>query len=165
MIHIKRNFYFQLGIFSTTLYLINLVFNSMIFDIYFIIPLWKIYAFNTVLVLITFWTIKLLTKTKLNLLFSFIIASINKMLLTILFVYPIIHFDGDKQGLIVTFFIIYFIFLFFEIKSLQKVFDRWNHCCFFIWNINICMYICNRIWSIIIVTLKTIVLIWKIYFF
>jgi hypothetical protein len=124
VIHIKRNFYFQLGVFSTTLYLINLVFNSMIFDIYFIIPLWKIYAFNTVLVLITFWTIKLLTKTKLNLLFSFIIASINKMLLTILFVYPIIHFDGDKQGLIVTFFIIYFIFLFFEIKSFQKVFDR-----------------------------------------
>jgi len=57
-------------------------------------------------------------------LFSFVIASINKMILTILFVYPIIHFNGPKQGLIVTFFIIYFIFLFFEIKSLQKVFNR-----------------------------------------
>jgi hypothetical protein len=72
------------------------------------------------LVLVTFWTIKILTKTKINLLFSFVIASLNKMLLTIIFVYPIIHFDGDKDGLILTFFIIYFIFLFFEIKSLQK---------------------------------------------
>ena len=122
--HIKSKFYFQLGFFSIVLYLINLVFNSFIFEMYFIIPLWKIYVFNIVLVLITFWTIKLLTITKLNLLISFVIASINKMLLTILFVYPIIRFDGDKQGLIVTFFIIYFIFLFFEIKSLQKVFDR-----------------------------------------
>ena len=122
--HIKSKFYFQLGFFSIVLYLINLVFNSFIFEMYFIIPLWKIYAFNTVLVLVTFWTIKLLTKTKLNLLLSFVIASINKMLFTILFVYPIIRFDGDKQGLVVTFFIIYFIFLFFEIKSLQKVFDR-----------------------------------------
>ena len=122
--HIKRKFYFQLGLFSIILYLINLVFNSLLFEIYFVIPLWKIYVFNTVLVLITFWTIKLLIKIKLNFLFSFVIASINKMILTILFVYPIIHFNGPKQGLIVTFFIIYFIFLFFEIKSLQKVFNR-----------------------------------------
>ena len=122
--NIKIKFYFQLTLLSIILYFINLVFNSLFFEIYFLIPLWKIYVFNTALVLITFWTIKLLTKTKLNLLFSFVIASINKMLLTILFVYPIINFDGNKQGLIVTFFIIYFIFLFFEIKSLQKVFDR-----------------------------------------
>jgi len=122
--HIKSKFYFQLGLFSIILYLINLVFNSLLFEIYFVIPLWKIYVFNTVLVLITFWTIKLLIKIKLNFLFSFVIASINKMILTILFVYPIIHFNGHKQGLIVTFFIIYFIFLFFEIKSLQKVFNR-----------------------------------------
>ena len=122
--HIKSKFYFQLGLFSIILYLINLVFNSLLFEISFVIPLWKIYVFNTVLVLITFWTIKLLIKIKLNFLFSFVIASINKMILTILFVYPIIHFNGHKQALIVTFFIIYFIFLFFEIKSLQKVFNR-----------------------------------------
>jgi hypothetical protein len=118
--HIKTKVYLHLALFSILLYLINLAFNNFVYEIYFIIPLWKIYAFNTALVLVTFWTMKILTKTKINLLFSFVIASLNKMLLTIIFVYPIIHFDGDKDGLILTFFIIYFIFLFFEIKSLQK---------------------------------------------
>ena len=122
--HIKTKVYLQLALLSILLYSINLAFNNFIYEIYFIIPLWKIYVFNTALVLVTFLTIKILIKTKRNLLFSFVIASLNKMLLTIIFVYPIIHFDGDRDGLILTFFIIYFIFLFFEIKSLQKVFDR-----------------------------------------
>ena len=118
--HIKSKFYLHLALFSILLYLINLAFNNFIYEIDFVIPLWKIYAFNISLILITFWTIKILIKTKLNLLFSFVIASLNKMILTVIFVYPIFHFDGDKYGLILTFFIIYFIFLFFEIKSLQK---------------------------------------------
>ena len=118
--HIKTKVYLQLALLSILLYSINLAFNNFIYEIYFIIPLWKIYVFNTALVLVTFLTIKILIKTKINLLFSFVIASLNKMLLTIIFVYPIIHFDGDRDGLILTFFIIYFIFLFFEIKSLQK---------------------------------------------
>ena len=122
--HIKTKVYLQLALLSILLYSINLAFNNFIYEIYFIIPLWKIYVFNTALVLVTFLTIKILIKTKKNLLFSFVIASLNKMLLTIIFVYPIIHFDGDRDGLILTFFIIYFIFLFFEIKSLQKVFNR-----------------------------------------
>jgi len=122
--HIKTKVYLQLALLSILLYSINLAFNNFIYEIYFIIPLWKIYVFNTALVLVTFLTIKILIKTKRNLLFSFVIASLNKMLLTIIFVYPIIHFDGDRDGLILTFFIIYFIFLFFEIKSFQKVFDR-----------------------------------------
>ena len=110
--HIKTKVYLQLALLSILLYSINLAFNNFIYEIYFIIPLWKIYVFNTALVLVTFLTIKILTKTKRNLLFSFVIASLNKMLLTIIFVYPIIHFDGDRDGLILTFFIIYFIFLF-----------------------------------------------------
>ena len=120
---IKWNFYLYLGLFSTTLILLNLLFNQFIYKIFFIIPLWKIYVFNIALVLITFWTIKLLNKTRLNLLFSFIIASVNKMLLTILFIYPVIDYNGNKEDLIITFFVIYFAFLFFEIKSLQKVFS------------------------------------------
>ena len=122
--NIKIKFYFQLALLSIILYFINLVFNSLFFEIYFLIPLWKIYVFNTTLVLITFWTIKLLSKTKINILSAFVIASINKMLLTITFFYPVINSKQDKVGLIITFFIIYFLFLFFEIKSLQKVFLR-----------------------------------------
>ena len=104
--HIKTKVYLQLALLSILLYSINLAFNNFIYEIYFIIPLWKIYVFNTGLVLVTFLTIKILIKTKRNLLFSFVIASLNKMLLTIIFVYPIIHFDGDRDGLILTFFII-----------------------------------------------------------
>jgi len=121
---IQNVFYYRLALFSLVLYLVNFVFNMFIYEIYFIIPLWKIYVFNTTLVLITFWTIKLLSKTKINVLSAFVIASINKMLLTITFVYPVINSKQDKVGLIITFFIIYFLFLFFEIKSLQKVFLR-----------------------------------------
>lgn len=121
---IQNVFYYRLALFSLALYLVNFVFNMFISEIYFIIPLWKIYVFNTTLVLITFWTIKLLSKTKINILSAFVIASINKMLLTITFFYPVINSKQDKVGLIITFFIIYFLFLFFEIKSLQKVFLR-----------------------------------------
>ena len=74
--------------------------------------------------MITFWTIKLIIKTKLSTLSAFVIASINKMLLTVVFISPVIDSEGDKEGLVLTFFVLYFVFLFFEIKSLQKVFLR-----------------------------------------
>ena len=120
----SNNFYLRLVLFSSCLYFINLGFNKFIYKILFIIPLWKIYLFNVVLVLITFWTIKLIIKTKLSTLSAFVIASINKMLLTVVFISPVIDSEGDKEGLVLTFFVIYFVFLFFEIKSLQKVFLR-----------------------------------------
>ena len=120
----NNTFYLMLALFSSCLYFINLVFNKFVYEILFIIPLWKIYLFNVALVLITFWTIKLITKTKLSTLSAFVIASINKMLLTVVFISPVIDSEGDKEGLVLTFFVIYFVFLFFEIKSLQKVFLR-----------------------------------------
>ena len=120
----KNTFYLRLVLFSSCLYFINICFNKFIYEILFIIPLWKIYLFNVLLVLITFWTIKLIIKTKLSTLSAFVIASINKMLLTVVFISPVIDSEGDKEGLVLTFFVIYFVFLFFEIKSLQKVFLR-----------------------------------------
>ena len=76
---IKTKVYLHLALFSILLYLINLAFNNFIYEIYFIIPLWKIYAFNIALVLVTFWTLKILTKTKLSLLFSFVFAVVNNV--------------------------------------------------------------------------------------
>ena len=46
------------------------------------------------------------------------------LVLTVVFISPVIDSEGDKEGLVLTFFVIYFVFLFFEIKSLQKVFLR-----------------------------------------
>ena len=120
----NNSFYYRLILLSLSLFAINTAFNSFVYEILFIIPLWKIYLFNVVLVLITFWTIKLIIKTKLSTLSAFVIASINKMLLTVVFISPVIDSEGDKEGLVLTFFVIYFVFLFFEIKSLQKVFLR-----------------------------------------
>jgi hypothetical protein len=123
----KKTFYYRLILFSFSLFAINTAFNSFVYEIPFIIPLWKIHAFNTALVLISYVTLHWVAKTKFNNLTAFIIISINKMLVSIIFLSPLFDSNGNKEGLILTFFTIYFVFLFFEITSLKKIFLRENH--------------------------------------
>ena len=123
----SNNFYLRLVLFSSCLYFINLGFNKFIYKILFIIPLWKIHVFNAALVLMSYWTLYWVEKTKFNFLTAFIIASINKMLISIIFLSPAFDSNGNKEGLILTFFTIYFVFLFFEITSLKKIFLSENH--------------------------------------
>lgn len=123
----NNSFYYRLILVSFSLFAINNAFNSFVYEILFIIPLWKIHAFNIVLVLISYWTLYWVAKTKFNNLTAFIIISINKMLISIIFLFPVLDSNGDKEGLILTFFTIYFVFLFFEITSLKKIFLRDNH--------------------------------------
>ena len=123
----KKTFYYRLILFSFFLFAINTAFNSFVYEIPFIIPLWKIHAFNTALVLISYITLHWVAKTKFNNLTAFIIISINKMLVSIIFLSPLFDSNGNKEGLILTFFTIYFVFLFFEITSLKKIFLRENH--------------------------------------
>ena len=121
------SFYYRLILVSFSLFAINTAFNSFVYEILFIIPLWKIYTFNIALVLISYWTLLQVAKTKFNNLTAFIIISINKMLISLIFLSPVFDSNGDKEGLVLTFFTIYFIFLFFEITSLKKIFLRDNH--------------------------------------
>jgi hypothetical protein len=123
----NNSFYFRLILVSLFLFAINTAFNSFVYEILFIIPLWKIYVFNAALVLMSYWTLYWVEKTKFNFLTAFIIASINKMLISIIFLSPAFDSNGNKEGLILTFFTIYFVFLFFEITSLKKIFLSKNH--------------------------------------
>ena len=123
----NNSFYFRLILGSLFLFAINTAFNSFVYEILFIIPLWKIYVFNAALVLMSYWTLYWVEKTKFNFLTAFIIASINKMLISIIFLSPAFDSNGNKEGLILTFFTIYFVFLFFEITSLKKIFLSDNH--------------------------------------
>ena len=123
----NNSFYYRLILLSLSLFAINTAFNSFVYEILFIIPLWKIHVFNAALVLMSYWTLYWVEKTKFNLLTAFIIASINKMLISIIFLSPAFDSNGNKEGLILTFFTIYFVFLFFEITSLKKIFLSKNH--------------------------------------
>ena len=123
----NNSFYYRLILLSLSLFAINTAFNSFVYKILFIIPLWKIHVFNAALVLMSYWTLYWVKKTKFNILTAFIVASINKMLISIIFLSPAFDSNGNKEGLILTFFTIYFVFLFFEITSLKKIFLSENH--------------------------------------
>ena len=123
----NNSFYYRLILLSLSLFAINTAFNSFVYKILFIIPLWKIHVFNAALVLMSYWTLYWVKKTKFNILTAFIVASINKMLISIIFLSPVFDSNGNKEGLILTFFTIYFVFLFFEITSLKKIFLSENH--------------------------------------
>ena len=123
----NNSFYYRLILLSLSLFAINTAFNSFVYKILFIIPLWKIHVFNAALVLMSYWTLYWVEKTKFNILTAFIVASINKMLISIIFLSPAFDSNGNKEGLILTFFTIYFVFLFFEITSLKKIFLSKNH--------------------------------------
>jgi hypothetical protein len=123
----NNSFYYRLILLSLSLFAINTAFNSFVYKILFIIPLWKIHVFNAALVLMSYWTLYWVEKTKFNILTAFIVASINKMLISIIFLSPAFDSNGNKEGLILTFFTIYFVFLFFEITSLKKIFLSDNH--------------------------------------
>jgi|TARA_B110000971_G_scaffold64572_1_gene66091 hypothetical protein len=123
----NNSFYYRLILLSLSLFAINTAFNSFVYKILFIIPLWKIHVFNAALVLMSYWTLYWVEKTKFNILTAFIVASINKMLISIIFLSPAFDSNGNKEGLILTFFTIYFVFLFFEITSLKKIFLSENH--------------------------------------
>ena len=123
----NNSFYYRLILLSLSLFAINTAFNSFVYKILFIIPLWKIHVFNAALVLMSYWTLYWVEKTKFNILTAFIVASINKMLISIIFLSPAFDSNGNKEGVILTFFTIYFVFLFFEITSLKKIFLSDNH--------------------------------------
>ena len=123
----NNSFYYRLILLSLSLFAINTAFNSFVYKILFIIPLWKIHVFNAALVLMSYWTLYWVEKTKFNILTAFIVASINKMLISIIFLSPAFGSNGNKEGVILTFFTIYFVFLFFEITSLKKIFLGDNH--------------------------------------
>ena len=100
-------------------YYIYLNFYSEI-DLY--LPIWGIYVFNLVLVLIVFAIINHKVATDESKVYNtFLVLTIVKMALAIVFLLPLFVGKSDNSTIeVINFFVAYFLFLGFEIKMLDK---------------------------------------------
>lgn len=87
----------------------------------FIIPLWKIYLFHTITVLAVYSIINFrFSNGQTSVFNSFILLMVAKMFLVILFLLPLfLSKSTDKVFEAINFFIPYFIFLAFEVYSIN----------------------------------------------
>jgi len=86
------------------------------------IPVWAIYCFNAVVVLFIYGALKLCHRYRPEfLLQTFIGLTVFKMLLAILFLWPLFLNRSDHASLeVVNFFIPYFLYLIIEIRALNS---------------------------------------------
>ncbi|MBT8188004.1 MAG: hypothetical protein HKP38_03805 [Croceitalea sp.] len=123
----QTSFLLKLGLLALLLFAVHWWVISNFFNaVEFFFPLWQIYAFHFVTVLILF--------TIINYKFSqgggailnyFLVATILKMLLCIVFLLPLLlsDFQGKRPD-VLNFFFPYFTFLFFEVFSLNLLLTK-----------------------------------------
>jgi len=99
---------------------------SHIFDDTLVVPLWVIYVFNATMVFVVFSILKHNSKDKSkDMLKLFLILTIVKMALAIILLLPLFLKKSDHTQLeVFNFFIPYFLFLIFEIFSLNKFLQK-----------------------------------------
>lgn len=122
-----NSFIFQLLAISVILTGIHYYIFYVVFsEINLSLPIWSIYLFNIVLVIAVFGIIFYKTsKGSQNSYTIFLISTLIKMSLAIVFLLPL--FTGKSENSVtevINFFIPYFIFLAFEIYSLNKFFKN-----------------------------------------
>ncbi len=116
-------FMLQLVIGAALLYLLHIyLVNSLMPDTEFIIPLWNVYMFHVISVLIVYSIINFrFSNGKTQVFNSFILLMILKMVLVVVFLLPLFLSDApNKISDAVNFFIPYFIFLAFEVYSINQ---------------------------------------------
>ena len=120
------SFILKLVAFTVLLFLIHIYIISQFFegDLYF--PIWSIYLFNSVLVLIMYVILKYKSKDKIDKTLQFFLGlTMVKMILAIVFLLPLFFGKSDHSQLeVINFFIPYFLFLAFEICSLNKFLQK-----------------------------------------
>ena len=120
------SFILKLVAFTVLLFLIHIYIISQFFegDLYF--PIWSIYLFNSVLVLIMYVILKYKSKDKIDKTLQFFLGlTMVKMILAIVFLLPLFFGKSDHSQLeVINFFIPYFLFLAFEIFSLNKFLQK-----------------------------------------
>ncbi len=120
----KLNFLVGLLIFTGILYVVHYsVFYNFFSEITLYIPIWSIYCFNSVVVLIVYSIIKNKTKKESKKGYNaFLLLTFIKMILVIVFLLPL--FSGESTNTkteVINFFIPYFFFLTFEILAINKL--------------------------------------------
>jgi hypothetical protein len=121
------SFFLKLLFFSLILLGIHYyIFFHFFSEIILYFPLWSIYAFNAVLVLIVYGVIYYqVTRGSRKSYQLFLILTLVKMVLAIVFLLPLFAGKSDNSVIeVVNFFIPYFMFLTFEIFSLNKFFTN-----------------------------------------
>ena len=89
-------------------------------------PLWQIYTFHLVVTLVIYTIINYKFHTGKRYIFNlFLVTTLFKMVLAILFLLPLILSDFEnKQPDVFNFFIPYFVYLFFEVFALSKFLQK-----------------------------------------
>jgi len=121
----KRQILFtvQLLVGSAILYLLHIyLINALFPDKVFLIPLWNIYVFHTLSILIVYSIINFrFSNGKTQVFNPFVLLMILKMILVIVFLIPLfLSNKTEKIGDTINFFIPYFIFLAFEVYSINQ---------------------------------------------
>jgi hypothetical protein len=112
---------FTAGLFAVHVYLLSQFFEG---NLHF--PIWTIYAFNVVLVCVVYFIIRNLSENKSKKIFQiFMILTMVKMMLAIVFLSPLFFGKSAHTQLeVINFFIPYFLFLSFEIFSLNQFLQK-----------------------------------------
>ena len=123
----ESNFLIQLIVLSVLLFGIHTYLNfHFAKDIILFFPLWHIYVFHIVTVVIIYTLINYRESIgKTEVFNAFILGMLLKMILTIVFLLPWILSKPDQKGYdLANFFIPYFIFLAFEVYSITRIIQK-----------------------------------------
>ncbi len=123
----QTNFLIQLVTFTLLLFLIHSYLNyHFVNDVETFFPLWHIYLFQFVTVLIVYTLINYKNSIgKEDVFNTFILGMLVKMILAILFLLPWILSKPESKGVdLANFFIPYFVFLTFEVYSVVKFLQK-----------------------------------------
>lgn len=112
--------------FTIILFLIHFYIIYQFFEGQLYLPIWSIYVFNAILVLIVFIILKYKSKDKTDkILQLFLGLTMVKMILAIVFLLPLFFGKSEHSQLeVINFFIPYFLFLAFEIFSVNKFLQK-----------------------------------------
>jgi len=125
----KREFNFLLQLIGLSLLVFGIhsyLLHYLVLDVNFFFPLWHIYTFHIVVTFLFYTIINYrYSKGQTQVFTVFMVLTLLKMILAILFLLPLILSDiKDKQPDIFNFFIPYFLYLFFEVYALTKFLQK-----------------------------------------
>jgi len=112
--------------FTIFLFLIHFYIIYQFFEGQLYFPIWTIYVFNVVLVCAVYFVLNYKYKQKSESILNFFLGlTMLKMILAIVFLLPLFFGKSDHSQLeVINFFIPYFLFLAFEIFSLNKFLQK-----------------------------------------
>ena len=119
-------FLLKLLIFTGILFGIHAYLIYQFFTGELLIPIWSVYVFNAILVIGVYSGLRYLSKKgSQKIFYTFVAMTLLKMILAVVFLSPIFFKETEHTQLeIVNFFVPYFLFLTFEILSINKFLQK-----------------------------------------